>query len=156
MSPMASQITASELFTQLFIQVQIKENINAPRHWPLCGEFTGDRWIPRTNASNAENVSIWWRHHGELQCVATVFLLAGTERYFRQSRISSWSRWCNYSLLNLFIAFSIDTNRKYMLVANNRIWSIMGHIFEYNATWFHNSYPSNLFSALDEWTVCFK
>ena len=26
-----------------------KENIKAPRHWPLCGEFTGDRWIPRTN-----------------------------------------------------------------------------------------------------------
>ena len=21
----------------------------SPRHWPLCGEFTGDRWIPRTN-----------------------------------------------------------------------------------------------------------
>ena len=21
----------------------------APRHWPLCGEFTGDLWIPRTN-----------------------------------------------------------------------------------------------------------
>ena len=27
----------------------IKENIKAPRHWPFCGEFTGDRWIPRTN-----------------------------------------------------------------------------------------------------------
>ena len=26
-----------------------KVNIKAPRHWPLCGEFTGDRWIPRTN-----------------------------------------------------------------------------------------------------------
>ena len=26
-----------------------KEIIKAPRHWPLCGEFTGDRWIPRTN-----------------------------------------------------------------------------------------------------------
>ena len=26
-----------------------KKNIKAPRHWPLCGEFTGDRWIPRTN-----------------------------------------------------------------------------------------------------------
>ena len=25
------------------------ENIKAPRHWPLCGEFTGDRWIPRPN-----------------------------------------------------------------------------------------------------------
>ena len=22
-----------------------------------------DRWIPRTKGSNAENVSIWWRHH---------------------------------------------------------------------------------------------
>ena len=39
---------ASGLFTQLFIQVQIKENIKGPRHWPLCGEFTGDRWIPGT------------------------------------------------------------------------------------------------------------
>ena len=28
-------------------QAQIKENIEAPRHWSLCGEFTGDRWIPR-------------------------------------------------------------------------------------------------------------
>ena len=40
---------ASRLFTQPFIQTKIKENIKAPRHWPLCGEFTGDRWIPRTN-----------------------------------------------------------------------------------------------------------
>ena len=37
------------LFMQPFIQTQIKENIKAPRHWPLCGEFTGDRLIPRTN-----------------------------------------------------------------------------------------------------------
>ena len=38
------------LFTRLpFIQAQIKENFKAPHHWPLCGEFTGDRWIPRTN-----------------------------------------------------------------------------------------------------------
>ena len=34
--------------TQPFIQAQIKENIEAPRHWPLWGEFTGHRWIPRT------------------------------------------------------------------------------------------------------------
>ena len=32
-----------------FYSAQIKENIKAPRHWPLCGEFTGDPWIPRTN-----------------------------------------------------------------------------------------------------------
>ena len=35
------------LFNRLF-KTQIKENIKAPRHWPLGGEFTGDRWIPRT------------------------------------------------------------------------------------------------------------
>ena len=36
-------------FLRLFIQTQIKDDIKAPRHWPLCGEFTGDRWIPHTN-----------------------------------------------------------------------------------------------------------
>ena len=36
--------TTSWLFTQ---RAQIKENSKAPRHWPLCWEFTGDRWIPR-------------------------------------------------------------------------------------------------------------
>ena len=44
---------ASRLFTQPFIQAQIKK-IKAPRHWFLWGEFTGDRWILRTKASNAE------------------------------------------------------------------------------------------------------
>ena len=39
---------ASRLFTQAFIQSQIKENIKAPRQWPLWGDFTGDRWIART------------------------------------------------------------------------------------------------------------
>ena len=29
-------------------KVQIKENIKASRHWPLCGEFTSDRSITRT------------------------------------------------------------------------------------------------------------
>ena len=36
----------SPLFTQPFIQAQIKENIKAPRH---SGEFIGDQWIPCTN-----------------------------------------------------------------------------------------------------------
>ena len=29
-------------------RAQIKESIKSSRHWPLCGEFTGERWIPRT------------------------------------------------------------------------------------------------------------
>ena len=41
-----------------------QENIKIPRQWPLCGEFTGTGEFPGQRASNAENVSIWWRHHG--------------------------------------------------------------------------------------------
>ena len=40
------QSPASRLFTQPFGQAQIKENIKAPPHWPLWGDFTGGRWIP--------------------------------------------------------------------------------------------------------------
>ena len=48
MGAMASQITNLTIVYP-FIQAQIRENTKAPRHWPLWGEFTGDRWIPRTN-----------------------------------------------------------------------------------------------------------
>ena len=47
MGAIASQITSLRLFTQPFIQAQIKGT----------GEF------PAQMASNAEKVSIWWRHH---------------------------------------------------------------------------------------------
>ena len=59
------KLPASRLFTQPFIQTPIKENIKAPRHRPLCGEFTGTGEFPARRASYAENVSIWWRHHYE-------------------------------------------------------------------------------------------
>ena len=49
MGALASQITSLTIVYSSFIQTQIKENIKAPRHWSLCEEFTGDRWIPRTN-----------------------------------------------------------------------------------------------------------
>ena len=39
---------AYRLFTQPFVQAQTKEDTKALRHWPLWGEFIGDRWIPRT------------------------------------------------------------------------------------------------------------
>ena len=50
-SAMSSQITGVSMFTQPFVQTQIKENIKAPRHWHLwTGEF------PAQMASNAKNV----------------------------------------------------------------------------------------------------
>ena len=38
--------TTHDCLLEPSIQAQITENIKAPRHWPLCGEFTGDQWIP--------------------------------------------------------------------------------------------------------------
>ena len=63
MTTMASQITSLTVVYSTFIQTQIKENIKAPRHWPLCGEITGTGEFPAQRASYAKNVSIWWRHH---------------------------------------------------------------------------------------------
>ena len=63
MSAMASvKSPASWLFTQLFVQVQIKAEIHVTGlcggNPPVTGEFLWQR------DSNAENVFIWWRHHG--------------------------------------------------------------------------------------------
>ena len=54
MTTMASQITSLTVVYSPFIQTQIKRNIQAPRHWPLCGEFTGTGEFPAQRASNAE------------------------------------------------------------------------------------------------------
>ena len=68
---------ALRLFTQPFIPAQITENIEAPRHWPLCGEFTGDRGIPRTNGQLHGNASIWWR--GLFRCNCGDSMIAPNE-----------------------------------------------------------------------------
>ena len=44
----SNQVHKSEYWS-IPLWTQIKENTKAPRHWPLCCEFTEDRWIPRTN-----------------------------------------------------------------------------------------------------------
>ena len=60
--------SALRLFTQPFIQAQVKENIKAPRHWSLCGEYTETGEFPTQRAINAENISIWWRLMNEYAC----------------------------------------------------------------------------------------
>ena len=61
----------------------MKENIKAPRHWPLWGEFTGTGEFPAQRASNAENVSIWWRHHGIARDEYRSLKRRGTDLYKR-------------------------------------------------------------------------
>ena len=59
MGAVISQFASLTNFTLPFIQAQIKENIKAPRHWSLCGEFIVTGEFPTQRANNAENVSIW-------------------------------------------------------------------------------------------------
>ena len=49
MGTIASQITSLTIIYSIVYSDAVQRNIKAPRHWPLCGEFSGDRWIPRTN-----------------------------------------------------------------------------------------------------------
>ena len=49
MSVMASQITSLTI-----VYSTVYYGADQRKH---------QRWIPRTKASDAENVSIWWRHH---------------------------------------------------------------------------------------------
>ena len=54
-SAMASQITSLTIvYPSVYSRRRSKENIKAPRHWSLWGEFTGDRWIPAQRDSNAK------------------------------------------------------------------------------------------------------
>ena len=82
---------ASRLYTRSFVQTQIKENIKAPRRWPLCVEITGTGEFPTQMASDAENVSIWWRHHVMAYC------LMASSHYLKQCWLTiNEIRWHSY------------------------------------------------------------
>ena len=57
---------AVQLFTQRFIQAQIKETSKLGVPGRCEGNSPVTDKFPAQSASNAENVSIWWRHHGIL------------------------------------------------------------------------------------------
>ena len=82
MSVMVSQITSLTIVYST-VKTQIKENIKAPRHWPLCGEFTGDRWIPRTKGQWRGKcfhlmMSSWLKRVLEVDNPSVSVLLAGS------------------------------------------------------------------------------
>ena len=49
MSAVASQITSLTIVYSIVYSDADQRKHQSTRHWPLCGEFTGDRWIPHTN-----------------------------------------------------------------------------------------------------------
>ena len=89
---------ASRLFTQPFIRAQIKVNIKAPRHWPLCGEFTGDRWIPRINGQQRGKcfhfmTSSWCERENMHGCVTWIQF---TQSFHFRWNISYWKHFLNF------------------------------------------------------------
>ena len=78
---------ASRLFTQPFIQTQIiKKNIKAPRDLYLWGEFTGDRWIPRTKGQ--------W--HGKCFHLMT-FSWCCCDKNIISLTMSNWYQWLGHT-----------------------------------------------------------
>ena len=73
----------------------MKENIKAPRHWPLYGESNGDRWIPRTKTSNGKCFQLM-TSSGPLPSWST-------KKYF--------SRFQSYNCISSFVRISSDRSR---------------------------------------------
>ena len=75
MGTIASQITSLTIVYSTVYSDAVQRNTKAMRHWPLSGEF------PTQMASNAENVSIWWRHHDCGKCVHDMTQPCAHRRY---------------------------------------------------------------------------
>ena len=86
MSPMASQITGVSIVCPTVCSGADQRNIKAPRHWPLCKRNpTVSGRFPSQMASNAEYVSIWWRHRGSATNIDNIY---NTCRRVRNTNIS--------------------------------------------------------------------
>ena len=95
------------------MQTQIKENIKAQRHWPSCGEFTGDRWIPRTNGQ----YSIGWCHHENQNSSGILWLCV----LLLSFRIQFWKfrkcPWSHRGLLTKYTIHGVVNKKKNQIMA---------------------------------------
>ena len=97
MSAMASQITGVSI-ARSFVQAQIKANIKIPRHQPLNLSVAG---FPSQRASDAVNVSIWWRHHAYSYWLKGAPFMLNQDHcrhtyqpYYPRGHATAWSFWC--------------------------------------------------------------
>ena len=63
MGAVASHITSLTIVYSTVYSGADKRKIKAPRHWPCVGNSQMAGEFSAQMASNAEAVSIWWRHH---------------------------------------------------------------------------------------------
>ena len=66
MTTMASQITSLMVVYSIAYSDADQRNHQSPASLAFLRGFTGTGEFPAQTSSNAENVSIWWRHHGSI------------------------------------------------------------------------------------------
>ena len=54
---------ASKITSLMIVYSSVYSDADQRKYIGQCGQFTGTGKLPAQMASNAENVSIWWRHH---------------------------------------------------------------------------------------------
>ena len=147
MGAMASQITShTTVYSIVHSGADQRKHQKAPRHWPLCGEFAGDRWIPGEMFSNAENVSIWWRHHAAFPCLAlpclarpgpvrpgpcSFYVSVGHLRSFLAVILPNHTDSYRYNLIILFIleaGWESETDNNIFIMDSVYLWSMLHQI----------------------------
>ena len=96
MSAITLKSPASRLFTQPFIQGAEQRKHKGSASLALCtGNSPATGEFPAQRASNAENVSIWWRHHDMLNsCKLCIDESSVTQHFPRISHSVGTSLFC--------------------------------------------------------------
>ena len=104
----------------------MKENSKPLRHWSLWGEQ-----FPAERASNAENISIWWRHNKNQQTTRKRELPAGTMRwiYFHQQTKIKYDTLVINTLANQSPIVMTSSNGNVFRVTGPFVRGIHGNIF---------------------------
>ena len=151
------------LITQPFIQAQMKENIKAPRHWHLWGEFTSDRWIPHHNGpvtrkmfpfdvimtSLVFNVLYIFRH-SEDQYISMGFAL---------NTLRSWQNGCHFAddifkciFFNESVWISIKISLKFVPKVPTDNKSTLVHVMVWH--WTDKSLPEPIITQFTDAYMC--
>ena len=132
MGAMASQIPASRLFTQPLFRRRLKKTSK----FRVTGIFAGNSPVigefPVQMASNAENVSIWWRHHA---IPYIPYRLFNPILHHQNLMSANWRR--RWSLIRLALCQNMVSKQcSYCIFEKKMAWSrlVWKHQFETTAT----------------------
>ena len=90
MTTMVSQITSLTVVNSIIYLGADQRKHQSSASLAFVRGIHRDWWVPRTKASNAENFSIWWRHHDKsiTQGVVSGEVLSACHGYF-----GKWSKY---------------------------------------------------------------